>query len=238
MMKSRLLFLLPPLFSLLFLSHLAYAVADRSLYLTVDKTVLALGETLTITIQIGNENCKGHAHHLDVYIYDSAGVLVHQVDWNRTLFEQAFGLGVFQPWDFPVKTTYKPVKIDTYLIKLWVIHDAAAPGHRQAYLEDTTIFKVVSYVATTQTTTPSATLVTVTMTLVMTTTSSATVSITTTEMEMVKVDWTTVLILLTAATVAFSVFVAFEIGKKKGKESRELHSLLSPTRGSAKCPYL
>jgi len=225
----RRLFLLLSVSLLLCLSVPTYAVADRSLYLTVDKTVFALGENVTITIQIGKESCKEHAHDLDVYIYDSAGILVHEVDWGRTPFEQAFGLGLFQPWDFPVKTTYRPAKVDAYSIKLWVIH-AYGGGHWRAYLEDTATFKVVPYMATAQTTSAPTTTQPLTMTrpaiVTITTTTSATV--TRTEIGVIEIDWARILMVM---SVALLVFAAFEIGRRRGRKS---HVVTQPMRTRAR----
>jgi len=225
--RQHLLSLLVSIILLQFAVQAVGAVADRSLYVTVDKPLYTLGETVKIKVDINKEGCKEHDHILDIYVYDSQNLLIFQIRCERP-----DGFGIL-PTDFPVTVACTPPKTDGYTVKLYVMHMFPGGGHRQSYLEDTITFRVTPYVATSQTTmlTTTASLVTITRTVVTTTTTSATVSITTEEREMVKVDWVAVLMLLTAVAVAFSIFAAFEIGKRRGKESRELHRLPFPPKG-------
>ena len=211
-------------------SYWASALADRSLYVVLDKPLYVLGETVTMTIMVRAEGCKHHAHFLDIYIYNSENILV------REIYVEKFQDIPIPSDELPVNVTYVPLKVDVYTVKLFVKH-VIGPGGGSTYLEDTVTFRVIPHVVMTQTTTlpTTASLVTITRTVVTTTTTSATVSITTEEREMVKVDWVAILILLTAVAAALSIFAAFEIGKRKGKESRELHRLPFPPKSSAKC---
>jgi len=156
---------------------------------------------------------------VDIYIYDSQNFLIFQTVLRRT---PEIGL---QPEDFPITVTWTPSKTDLYSVKLWVVHEFPGAGHRQAYLEDTTTFRVIPYVTTTFPATTS--LVIITRTVVTTTTTRTTTSITTVETEMIKVDWVMILIVLVAVAISFSIFAAFDIGKRKGRESRVA---LEPTR--------
>nr|MDO8135239.1 zinc ribbon domain-containing protein [Candidatus Njordarchaeum guaymaensis] len=240
-MISRLLLILLSLSTLLCLSVPIYAVADRSLYLTVDKPVCSLGETVNITISIGSESCKQHDHRLDIYIYDSRGLLVFQKAFERWDWQGFYVFGL-RPEDFPVTMAWKPPKVDSYQVKLWVVHlIAGGAGHQNAYLEDTAILKVVPYVATTQTTTVSTTAQSLTITETAATTLKSTVStiITTTYTEMVKVEWVTV---LAAVAVALSIAVGVVLlllSRKKTRllaETQEEVSLTSVKR-CVKCGF-
>jgi len=169
------------------------SVADRSLYLTFDRPLYALGETVRITTQISAEACSKHDHLFDLYIYDSQNLLVTQISGERYL-----GLGgeriVLRPEDFPVTRTFAPPKADVYAVKLWVTHSPLASGHRQAYLEDTATLRIVPYIVTTQTTTTPRQLTTTTTT-VLTAKSTTRTTITTTETETVGIDLTNPLVM-------------------------------------------
>jgi len=138
--------------ALLLISLLPILYADRSLTVASDKPAYGPGESVTIIIQIRDEKCREHDHYLDIYIYDSANILVHQV-----YLEYSDGIGL-KPTDFPVKVKYFPSKPDVYVVKLWVLHGKGW-GHPNWYLEDTTTFRVTTQVMTTYTT-ASATTVT------------------------------------------------------------------------------
>jgi len=201
------------------------ALADRSLYVVLDKPLYVLGETVTMTIQVRDEGCKHHAHFLNIYIYNSENILIHEI-----YVEKLQGIPI--PSDeLPINITYVPTKVDVYTVKLFVKH-VIGPGGGSTYLEDTVNFRVMPYVVMTQTTTlpTTASLVTITRTVVTTTTTRATVIVTTAEMEQIKADWVTILILLMAVAVALSIFAAFEIGKRRGKEPRDLHRLPFPPK--------
>ena len=146
MVMRRFLFLLPPLISLFLLDQPTHAIGDRSLYLTFDKTVYPLDETVKITIHIGAESCKQHVYLVDVYIYDSSNFLIFQLVPKRSP-----GISLEND-NFPFTVTWTPRKTDTYIVKLYVVH-VQPYGHPRSYLEDMTTLRVVSYLVTSQTTT-------------------------------------------------------------------------------------
>jgi len=180
------------------------SVADRSLYLTFDRPLYALGETVRITTQISAEACSKHDHLFELYIYDSQNLLISLITGERTI-----GLGgeriVLRPEDFPVTRAFTPPKADIYTVKLWVIHSPLGWGHRQAYLEDTATLRVVPYLVTTQTTTTPGQLTT-TITTVLTARSTTGTTITTTETETVGIDLTSPLVM---TCILASVAVVF-----------------------------
>jgi hypothetical protein len=186
MRRSRFLLHLIPLLSVPLLSSPAHAIADRSLYLTIDKPQYSLGETVKITVQIATENCRYHDHLLDIYIYDSENFLTATIARGTP---GGFGL---QPRDFPVEVSYTPPKIDVYTVKLYVIHFYLIfipIEEYQAHLEDTATFKVVPYQATTTQT------FTVAKTTTTTVKSTSTTTVTTTNTQMVRIDWTNPLLM-------------------------------------------
>lgn len=180
MRKSRFLLNLLPLLPVLLLSSPAHAIADRSLYVTIDKPQYSLGETVKITVQIATQNCRYHDHLLDIYIYNSENFLAATIARGTP---GGYGL---QPRDFPVEVTYVPPKVDLYTVKLYVIHFYIIfipIEEYQAHLEDTATFKVVPYVPTTTET------LTITKTTTSTVKSTSTTTTTTTNTQMVRIDW-------------------------------------------------
>jgi len=109
--------------------------ADRSLSIMTDKPVYSLGETVTMTISIQNEKCREHNHIIDLYIYDSSNLLVDRILGHT----QEIGLS---PSQFPYQVKYKPPKVESYVVKLYVFH-VYYWGARDPYLEDTATFQVV-----------------------------------------------------------------------------------------------
>jgi len=183
------------------------AVADRSLYLTVNKPFYVLGETVMFTVHIGKDSCKQHGHVVDIYVYDSKSL----EDYFRV--EKVQGLAL-QPWDFPINASYTPQKVDVYTAKLWVIHTQTS-GHPQAYVEDTVAFTVAAYTITASWTTTVVT----TRTMETVVTAQTTVTVTTTARESVTVQLEIVAIVLIASAVAAvtTALIMIVTGRRKRK---------------------
>ena len=194
-----LILLLPPLY------------ADRSLSVSSDKPTYGPGETVTIIVQLGNEKCREHDHYLDIYIYDSANILVHQV-----YLEYSDGIGL-RPPDFPVKEKYSPLKSDVYTVKLWVLHGKGW-GHPNWYLEDTTTFLISTQPLTTHTTVSVTTVSTPSVvsstTVPATPTTRTSVTSTPTESGGIWLDSITPIVAAIAAIIALALIV-IEIGKRR-----------------------
>jgi len=165
------------------------AVADRSLYLTVNKPLYVFGETVTFTVHIGKDSCKQHGHIVDIYVYNSKSL----EDYFRV--EKVRGLAL-QSWDFPINASYTPQKVDVYTVKLWVIHSEAW-GHPQAYVEDTVTFAVVAYTVPASQTT----IIMTTRTVETTVMAHVTVTLTLTKRESASVQLETAAIFLIACAV-------------------------------------
>jgi hypothetical protein len=200
------------LLTLLFIPISLYE--DRSLSIATDKQVYSLGDTVIMTISIQNEKCREHDHILDLYIYDSSKLLVDTI-----LLEYARGMGL-RPSQFPYQVKYKPPRVESYTVKLFVFHGYYW-GARYVYLEDTVTFQVVATLVTSQTTastvisqTTSAPL-TKTETLVTTITSTTIVRSTTTEVQIAKADWT---IAVVAIAVVALILIALGAGKRRGRK--------------------
>jgi len=202
--------------ALLLIALLPIFYADRSLTVASDKSTYSLGETVTIIVQLGNEKCREHDHYLDIYIYDSTNILVHQV-----YLEYSDGIGL-KPTDFPVKVKYSPLKPDVYIVKLWVLHGKGW-GHPNWYLEDTTTYRVTTQVLTTYTSTSTVTATTVsTSRVVSSTTASAapktTIPVTSTPAQSggIWLDSIMPIIAAVAAIIALALTVV-EVGKRRDR---------------------
>ncbi|MFH0848031.1 MAG: hypothetical protein V1857_00830 [archaeon] len=176
----------------------AYA---RELSLSINKQSFNLGESVVFRISADLPSPAGY--YIDLYVYDSVNHLEGQISVkdSRIVF----------PYDFPITLTYVPLKADVYSAKLWMFQPALS---RQAYLEDTIIFTVLPYVATTQTaTTATSTMTSVTATKTMETTVTITTrtTITTTDIEITRIGWTNLNIMI---IIALLILVAFMIGRR------------------------
>ena len=181
------------------------AVADRSLYLTVNKPLYVFGETVTFTVHIGKDSCKQHGHIVDIYVYNSKSL----EDYFRV--EKVRGLAL-QSWDFPINASYTPQKVDVYAVKLWVIHSEAW-GHPQAYVEDTVNFAVVAYTVTASQTTMIMTTQTVETTVMARI--SVTLTVTKRESASVQLDVVAIPLIACAVGAVMLVLMVVVIGRRK-----------------------
>lgn len=202
-----LLLLVVSMVASLFLGSELHAVADRSLYLTVNKPLYVLGETVMFTVHIGKDSCKQHGHIVDIYVYDSKSL----EDYFRV--EKVQGLAL-QSWDFPINASYTPQKVEIYTAKLWVVH-VQPLGHPQAYVEDAVTFTVAAHTVTASWTTSIVT----TRTVETVVTAKTTVTVTTTAREPVTVQSETAAIVLIASAVGAvtAVLIMAVAGRRRRK---------------------
>ena len=104
--------------------------APYVLSLSLDKSTLRAGESLTFTIAAPDQRCLNHGHRVDLYVYDDTGHL-----------EEEYVRSAPNPEPFPVTVTHTPQKLGTYTVKLYVIHIGLS---RYAYMDDQQFFTVIA----------------------------------------------------------------------------------------------
>jgi hypothetical protein len=102
--------------------------APYVLSLSLDKSVLRAGESITFTITAPDQRCLDHGHRVDLYVYDDTGHL-----------EEEYVKSAPNPEPFPVTVKHAPQKTGTYTVKLYVIHIGLS---RYAFMDDQRIFSV------------------------------------------------------------------------------------------------
>ncbi len=186
-----------PLITLFFLMG-AQAASARDLYLSVNKQSVSLGEAIIFKVHAYNPSPV--AYMIDLYIYDSFNFLEQQISVKA---------GPVFPSNFPVTVSYTPLKTDVYTAKLWMYQPILS---RNAYLEDTMVFTVLSSAISAQTATTAYTAqTTVTKTTETIVTITSTTTYTRVDVEITKVTWTNMIVI---STVVAAIVVAFVVGNR------------------------
>jgi hypothetical protein len=90
--------------------------------MTLDRSTIALGATVTILLRASDPTCNAHTHRIDLYMY-------YQTEFLETEFTEDPCLSL------PKTITFTPASRGVYTLKLYVRHYEGA-GHINAYLED------------------------------------------------------------------------------------------------------
>lgn len=189
---------------------------DGSLYLTLDKSVCMLGETVTITISIKNEKCMQHFHIISLEIYDSS---LHQMYvFPQEKYRREYG---YAPEEFPLTTSYRAALLswkneDVHTAFLFVKHFQYGS---YSYLEDQKAFAVLRMPQVTVTQSTVLPTITVAWTTIPTMTTSTITQTMMAVAQTLEVDWRLIL----AISVLTGLISSLEIRRRKGRRSR-LHS--------------